>query len=409
MTHEDAAILIIRELRLHGHEALLAGGCVRDRLLGRPAKDYDVATSAEPAEVSALFARTLEVGAQFGVVIVLMGKCQIEVATFRIDGSYVDGRRPAHVRYTTAEEDAARRDFTVNGMFYDPVNREILDYVQGQTDLQARVIRTIGSPQDRFGEDYLRMLRAVRFAAELDFTIEPRTFQAIQGGSDRIQKISGERICMELQTLLSSSGRVTGISLLWESGLATAIFPAWTASAYEVGRSVLRNLRKSVSFPLGLAALFAACDTEMALQQCEPLKLSRRELGHVRFLLEKRGALLVPDLSRAQLRLLLAEPHFADLYRYQRALQKAGMQPLDALVTICRRIRSLRKLEAKPEPLLKGAALHRLGVTPGPLFGQCLEAVYLAQLEGQIETPAQAEDLAQAWLAENDRPAEAPE
>lgn len=408
MTNEDAAILIIRELRQHGHEALLAGGCVRDRLLGRPAKDYDVATSAEPAEVSALFHRTLEVGAQFGVVIVLMGKFQIEVATFRIDGSYVDGRRPAHVRYTTAQEDAVRRDFTVNGMFYDPVSHQVLDYVDGQSDLRGRIIRTIGSPQDRFGEDHLRMLRAVRFAAQLDFTIEPATFAAIQEGAERIEKVSGERVCMELQTLLTCPGCVLGVRLLWESGLAVVIFPAWTAVACDVAVRVLASLRKTVSLPLGLAALFAACDTETALGQCESLKLSRREFGHLRFLLEKRDALLASDLSRAQLRLLQAEPHFADLYRYQGALQRAHARPLDALVAVCRRLRVLKTLEIKPEPLLKGAALHRLGVTPGPRFGQCLEAVYWAQLEGQIETPEEARDLAQTWLAENDPPREEP-
>ncbi len=408
MTNEDAAILIIRELRQHGHEALLAGGCVRDRLLGRPAKDYDVATSAEPAEVSALFRRTLEVGAQFGVVIVLMGQFQIEVATFRIDGSYVDGRRPAHVQYTTAQEDAARRDFTVNGMFYDPVSDEVLDYVGGQNDLRARVLRTIGSAQDRFSEDYLRMLRAVRFAAQLDFAIEPATFQAIQAGAGRIEQISGERVCMELQSLLTSSGCAPGVHLLWESGLALAIFPAWTAVACDVAIRVLTALRKTASLSLGLAALFAACDTETALGQCESLKLSRREFGHLRFLLEKRDALLASDLSRAQLRLLQAEPHFADLYRYQRALQRAHGQPLDVLVAVCRRLRMLKNLEIKPEPLLKGAALHRLGVTPGPRFGQCLDAVYLAQLEGQIDTPEQAQALARTWLAENDPSREEP-
>ncbi|MFC1766176.1 CCA tRNA nucleotidyltransferase, partial [Planctomycetota bacterium] len=326
MTPHDAAIKVIQKLRQNGYEALLAGGCVRDMLLERPAKDYDVATSAEPADVVQLFHRTLEVGAQFGVVIVMMNGQQVEVATFRIDGSYVDGRRPDHVKFTTAEEDAARRDFTVNGMFYDPLEKHIIDYVGGQVDLKARVIRTIGSAEDRFSEDYLRMLRAVRFATQLDFTIEPKTLAAIRQGPDRIAKISGERISMELEGLLTCPARADGARLLWETQLAPAIFPGLSEKTQALGEAVLRHLRKAVTFPLGLAALFSGCPVEKALSAVVGLKMSRRELAHLRFLLENRGVLLQADMPRAQLRRLFAEPYFGDLYEWQRAQQKATDQ-----------------------------------------------------------------------------------
>lgn len=401
MDNQQAAIKIIHTLREQGFEALLAGGCVRDRLLGREAKDFDVATSAEPAEVQALFKRTLQVGARFGVVIVMLGKQQVEVATFRIDGSYVDGRRPADVQFTTAQEDAERRDFTINGMFYDPLEDKIIDYVGGQADLQARTIRTIGAPQDRFGEDYLRMLRAVRFAAQLDFTIEAQTLAAIQAGPERIAQISGERISMELQTLLTCNGRVQGIRWLWESGLLAVIFPTLRVSDYKESLAVLAQLRGAVSFPLALAALFVTCDTAAVLTECEKLKLSRREFNHLQFLLDKRGVLLKADLSQAQLRLHLAEEHFRDLYEYQRAIQRAQDRPVDALVSLNRRVRALGDIEIKPDPLLKGATLKKLGVAPGPSFGQCLEAVYHAQLNGQVHSPEQAEAFARIWLAEH--------
>ncbi|MCJ7693669.1 MAG: CCA tRNA nucleotidyltransferase, partial [Sedimentisphaerales bacterium] len=228
MTNKQAAIKIIKKLKRNGFEALLAGGCVRDMLLKRPAKDYDVATSAEPADVIRLFKRTLKVGAKFGVVMVLIDQIQVEVATFRTESGYTDGRHPANVRFATAAEDASRRDFTINGMFYEPLKKKVIDYVNGRADLKKQLIRTIGRPAERFGEDYLRMLRAVRFSTQLGFRIEPKTFSAIKKNAKNIHGISGERIAMELEAVLVHPNRSAGTSMLAESGLAKVIFPGIT-------------------------------------------------------------------------------------------------------------------------------------------------------------------------------------
>ena len=207
MTNKQAAIQIVDILRKNGHQALLAGGCVRDMLLGREAKDYDVATSARPDEIICLFRRTIKVGAKFGVVMVLIKGQQVEVATFRTESDYADGRHPQHVEFSNPKQDAKRRDFTINGMFYDPVKEEVIDYVGGREDLGRQIIRTIGEPQERFAEDYLRMLRAVRFSTQLDFEIARNTFDAVSQYASKIDRISDERISAE--ELADRAGTIT--------------------------------------------------------------------------------------------------------------------------------------------------------------------------------------------------------
>ena len=194
MTNREAAVSIIKTLRKNGYQAFLAGGCVRDMFLERDAKDYDVATDAHPEAVVKLFKRTLEIGAQFGVVMVLVDSQQVEVATFRTESCYADGRHPAEVSYSDAEHDASRRDFTINGMFFDPIEERVIDYVGGKDDLKAKVIHTIGDPAARFDEDYLRMLRAIRFSTQLGFEIAADTWNAIVNSAANITGISGERI-----------------------------------------------------------------------------------------------------------------------------------------------------------------------------------------------------------------------
>lgn len=265
MTSRQAAMKIVKCLRSSRYEALLAGGCVRDMLLKRRAHDFDVATNAKPADVTRLFKRTLKVGAKFGVVIVLLGNTQVEVATFRVEADYADGRHPSAVKFATAKEDAARRDFTVNAMFYDPIEKKVIDYFGGQQDLRRKIIRTVGDPAERFAEDYLRMLRAVRFSTQLGFLIEPRTRDAICKGAHNIVRISGERIAMELEGMLSNPNRAAGASLLVETGLAEAVFPGFAGSRAEFGIKVLSRLRRNVDFPLALAAFFAGCETAFAL------------------------------------------------------------------------------------------------------------------------------------------------
>jgi poly(A) polymerase len=400
MTNRQAAIEIIRRLQQEGYEALLAGGCVRDMLLGRRAKDYDVATNARPEEVMRLFRRTLKVGAKFGVVIVLARGRQVEVATFRSETGYEDGRHPGAVRFTSAAEDASRRDFTINGMFYDPLRRRVIDYVDGQADLERRIVRTIGDPKERFGEDYLRMLRAIRFSARLDFEIEAETLAAIRRYAPHIANISGERICIEVEGILCCPNRAAGASMLSKTGLLSAIFPGLEGQRAARGRDVLAQLRSKVDLPLALASLFASCPIEFALERCRVLKLSKSHTRQIKFLLAQRGRLLDFDMRLAQLKQLLAGPYFWDLYELERAIQKAtgARAGLEALGKLRRRIRALGDINVKPDPLLTGHDLIRLGAVPGPSLGQLSEELYIAQLEGEVQTPAQAEQWAQSWL-----------
>jgi len=401
MANKQTAIKIVKRLHRNGFQALLAGGCVRDMLLGRRAKDYDVATEAQPGDVIKLFRRTLNVGAKFGVVIVLLDRQQVEVATFRTEEGYADGRHPGSVEFSNAAEDASRRDFTINGMFYDPLRKKVIDYVNGQTDLKARVIRTIGRPSERFGEDYLRMLRAVRFSTQLGFEIEPATWRAIRRNAAKITKISGERIAMELEGILVDPNRAAGASMLIESGLAETIFPALPRAQAKNAVDVLQQLRKKVDFALALAGFFADAETDIAIRSCRILKLSRNQNRHIKFLLSSRGRLLDDKMSLAQLKKILAEPYFRDLYELQRTIQKAkgdSRKAITPLIRLRRRIKALGDAELKPKPLLTGHDLIKLGATPGPALGQLAEEMYIAQLEGTLQTPSQAKEWANRWL-----------
>jgi poly(A) polymerase len=398
--NRQAAIEVIRQLQSHGFQALLAGGCVRDMLLGRQPKDYDVATDAEPDVVIRLFERTLKVGAKFGVVIVLKHGRQVEVATFRRDTTYSDGRHPDKVIFADAAHDASRRDFTINGMFYDPVRDRVIDYVEGRRDLDRRVIRTIGNSDERFGEDYLRMLRAIRFATQLSFQIEAETFAAVQRNARAITRISGERIAAELEAILVHPNREAGVSKLFESGLADAIFPGLPADQAQRTVAVLARLRRCVSFALAVAAFFTGAAMERAIALCDILKLSRDNHKHIHFLLSHRGRLLNDLMPLASLKKLLAEPCFWDLYELERAVQKAAgdRTALSSLARLRRRIATLKGVEVKPKPLLDGHELIRLGAVPGPALGHLAEELYIAQLEGHVQTRDQAEQWARQWL-----------
>ena len=398
MTNRQAAIKVIRRLRSNGFEAFLAGGCVRDMLLGRAAKDFDVATNAEPIYVIRLFKRTIKVGAQFGVVMVLIEGERVEVATFRSESGYDDGRHPTTVRFVSAAEDAGRRDFTINGMFYDPLKKEVIDYVSGQADLKNKIVRTIGRPAERFGEDYLRMLRAVRFSTQLGFAIEPKTWSAICSNAKNIIKISGERIAMELESILVNPNRFAGTVMLIKSGLAGVIFPDFVGEQAKFAIKVLGGLRKKVDFALALASLFAACPLKFALEKCVVLRLSRSQNKHIKFLLANRGRLLDDRMSLAELKSIAAEPYFWDLHELQTAIQKAEQKSVAALVRLRKRIRALGDIELRPRPLLSGHDLIRLGAVPGPGLGQLAQELYIAQLEGKLQTAEQAERWAKKWL-----------
>ena len=222
---KEAALSIVRRLGEAGHLACFPGGCVRDMVRGVEPHDIDIATSATPAQVQLLFPKTVGVGAQFGVILVLEGEYQFEVATFRCDDAYLDGRRPTSVRYSSPEEDAERRDFTINGMFFDPLVGKIIDFVGGRADIGQKVVRTIGDPGQRFTEDKLRMLRCVRFGANLGYDIDPATFETVKTMAPQITVVSAERIRDELIKILTRPGAGRGLELLDDSGLLHQLFP----------------------------------------------------------------------------------------------------------------------------------------------------------------------------------------
>jgi len=398
MTSRQAAIKVVRVLRRGGFEALLAGGCVRDMLLGRRASDYDVATDARPEDVVELFRRTLKVGAKFGVVIVLIEGQNVEVATFRTDADYADGRHPKAVTFAGAADDAGRRDFTINGMFFDPVKGEVIDYVDGQADLKRKIVRTIGRPEERFAEDHLRMLRAVRFSTQLGFAIEKATFAAICDNAVGIKKISGERVAMELEGILAGPNRSTGASLLIKSGLAEQIFGGFVGEPTRFSVRVLSRLPKKIDFSLGLAGFFAGFETDFAVERLRVLRLSGIQTKHVKYLLANRDRLLREQMSLAELKQVLSEPHFEDLYALQKAIQKAAGRSIAALIALSKKIKALGDVELRPKPLLDGHDLIRLGAAPGPALGQLAREMYVAQLEGELRTAKQAEQWAQTWL-----------
>src|SRR5258708_2446348 len=267
---EKTAREVAQRLRAHGLIAYFAGGCVRDMVRGLPAKDFDVATDATPDIVQKIFSHTYAVGAHFGVVVVVENGFNFEVATFRSDGAYLDHRHPVDVRFSSPEEDAKRRDFTINGMFFDPQNNEVIDFVGGRADLEAKLVRAIGDPAARFAEDRLRMLRAVRFATVLDYKIDNRTWDALVANAASINEISAERIREELVRIFLSANRVRGWDLLDESGLLRTILPELDAmkgclqaeqfhlegDVFQHTRLMLDLLPEKVSVPLVLSVLF---------------------------------------------------------------------------------------------------------------------------------------------------------
>lgn len=397
MSNQKQALSIVRQLRKQGFEALFAGGCVRDMLLGRPPKDYDVATNALPQQIMKLFRRTLKVGAQFGVVIVLMDDQQVEVATFRSDVGYTDGRHPDKVEFVSAKEDALRRDFTVNGMFYDPIAREVLDYVGGKKDLRRRVLKTIGRADERFGEDYLRMLRAIRFAVQLDFRIEPATWRAVCCLSDKIINISVERISAELQKTLTYPNKAHGGKLLIESGLAQEIWPEANICLLKQGVEVLSKLPKQSCWPLSAAALFAAFDENTAKTCFQQLKPSGEQVKHFIFLLKNRGR-LAGTLSLAELKTLASSSYWQDLLALEKAVLKAQSKSLKSLLAVRKRLAMLKDADFKPKPLLDGHQIMALGATPGPMVGEVSRDLYTAQLNEKIHTAAQAKEFVLRWI-----------
>ncbi len=382
---------VVNRLRQNCHEAILAGGCVRDMLLGTEPSDYDVATNAVPDEVARIFKRTLMVGAQFGVAIVLLEGRQIEVATFRSDDIYHDGRRPERVVFTDAEHDAQRRDFTINGMFYDTAAEKVIDYVGGQADLQKRVIRAIGNAEERFGEDHLRMLRAVRFGSRLDFAIEPDTLSAIKKHAAKIQNISAERIAVELEKIIVHPNRISGIKLVLETDLLKYIAPDISEQQWRQGLEVVAKLPEQISVELAWSALLSALLPGQADEFCLRLKSSNILRNNLAFLLKNHNKLpqSIP-LRRSQLKRYLVEPMFPNLIELCRGELLSRQESLGPLGILERQIVELGDEPLAPPPLLDGHQIMQLGIEPGPQLGKIVEQLYTAQLENEIKSPEQA-------------------
>lgn len=413
MTPREFAIDVVRQLRDAGYEALWAGGCVRDQLLGLTPKDYDVATSARPEQIRKLFGhrRTLAIGAAFGVVTVLGPKSagQIEAATFRCDGAYLDGRHPEQVTFSTAELDAQRRDFTINGLFYDPLTDLVIDYVGGRDDLQRQVIRAIRNPHERFDEDKLRMLRAVRFAATFGFNIEPETMAAIQQLAGEIVIVSAERIAAELRRMLVHPRRALAVELLQHSSLLPMILPE--AAAFDVlspqndpaeaalrWQSVLALLTQLTqpNFATALAALLRPLcqvpDAGQALAEtiCRRWKLANEEIELVCHLLRHEATIrAAPAIPWPQLQRILIAPHIKGLLNYSSAVCRV-LDGNDSAVQFCREKLNLPSEELNPHPLLTGDDLKQLGLSPGPRFKELLDALRDAQLDKIVQTRDQA-------------------
>lgn len=405
------ALKITRRLQAEGFTAYFAGGCVRDGLLGRPPKDFDVATDATPDSVREIFGqrRTLAFGASFGVIGVQGTAPQpTEVATFRHDGTYSDGRRPDHVRFGTAEEDALRRDYTINGLFYDPVQDQVIDYVGGRADLSQRLIRAIGDPRLRIGEDKLRMLRAVRFAAALGFAIDPATAAAIRAAADEVTVTSGERIGAEMRRMLGSAGAAVAIELLTDTRLLKPVWPGLEDSPQALQRAIrLAGAIQPPDFTVCVAAVLAASAPNPAAaidQLSQHWRWSTEERKAIEVAVRHRETILTADeqpWSVIQPLLMLPQRDtllgLAEAWAIAQGGSTTGVQ-------YCRqRLATWPAERLDPPPLLTGKQLIELGYRPGRAFKQVLQRVRDLQLDGQLESAAAAAALAQQMLGTAER------
>lgn len=395
----DFAVEVVGKLRGAGHTALFAGGCVRDLLLGRPSKDFDVATTALPEEVRSIFGhkRTLAVGASFGVIVVVGPRDagQVEVATFRTEGIYLDGRRPESVAFCTPQEDAKRRDFTINGMFFDPLEERVLDFVGGEADLKSRIVRAIGDPHERIREDKLRMLRAVRFTALLDFSLDPQTADAIRTMSADLVVVSAERIAQELKKMLVDSHRRRAVELVQDLGLLRIIFPELDEIARTSGwNDVLKQLElmDHPSFELALTALVKSLAAKPdAYDICRRLKLSNEEVERIVWLIAHQHDLNdAPHLSLAALKRCLAHPYSNDLLQLQFTDRRAKSLSLEP-IQFCQDFLAKTPTDViDPPPYITGDDLIAMELHPGPRFKTVLEIVRDAQLNLEISSREEA-------------------
>ena len=413
-----------------GHTTYFAGGCVRDTLLGIEPKDYDIATSATPAEVQDLFPKSNAIGAHFGVILVKANGFPFEIATFRHDGSYKDGRHPESVTFTTPEDDASRRDFTVNGLFQNPQNGEIIDFVDGQQDLRAQSLKAIGNPTERFQEDALRLMRAIRFASTLGFQIEPATWSAICENSDLLAKISAERIRDEFTTIITSKHRARGFDLLTESGLMKHIVPEvydligceqppqWhpEGDVYTHTRIMFDMLADEPSAELALAVLlhdigkpatysydqaddrirFNGHDrvgTEMADTILHRLKYSNHTIDEVCAMVANHMNFMnVQHMRTAKVKRFMARPTYGDEMELHRVDCASSNGFTDNYEFLRAKEQQFAAEPLIPPQLITGKDLIELGLSPGPQFTEILNTIQTEQLEGRLTNKEEAID-----------------
>ena len=437
---EERAIAIIARLRAAGFTALLAGGCVRDRILGVPAKDYDIATDARPEVVQSLFDNTLAVGAAFGVIIVMLGGDSFEVATFRADAPYLDGRRPSSVRFGTIEEDARRRDFTIGGMYYDPAEDRIIDLVGGLRDLRAGTIRAIGAAGERFTEDHLRVLRAVRFAARLGFEIEPATWAAMRDAAPKLTLIAAERVGEETVMIMTGGNAGRGLDLMRASGILTVVIPEVLPMAgceqpqnfhpegdvYRHTRLMLAMLDAGCTETLAFGTLFhdiakpqcrAESDgkvtfyghteqgAETAAAIMNRLKRSRAVQERVAYLVRYHLRIcMAPRMRPATLKRMLSEDGFEELLELS-LLDTLASSSYMGFYNFCRHaLASMSVHELRPPRLIGGDDLIAMGFPPGPRFKEILHQIEEHQLDGHLATREDAlAYVREHWSAAADR------
>ena len=425
MTPKELALSVVRDLRGRGHTAYWAGGCVRDRLLGRDPADYDVATDARPEQIQSYFPGSLGIGTKFGVVLVREGEARVEVATFRREGEYHDGRRPCDVRFTdNAEQDAGRRDFTVNGLFFDPIEERCLDYVGGREDLSAGLIRAIGDPEQRLAEDKLRMLRAVRFAARLGFSIETETHRAIESHSTEILEISAERIRDELNAMLTEGAPHKAFALLDETGLLEAVLPeaarmrgvpqspehhpegdvwthtllllehletptvtlAWGALLHDVGKPDTMEFSDRIRFHGHVEV-----GVKLAEGILTRLRFSNQQIERILALVANHMRFAhVTEMRTGRLKRFLRTDGFEEHMELHRLDCVASHGKLRNYDFVRRKLAEIPEPELRPPRLVRGDDLIAAGYSPGPVFAEILEWLEIEQLEGAVATKDQA-------------------
>ena len=430
-TSEELAHSIVSRLRAAGHQAYLVGGCVRDLLLGRQPKDFDVATDARPDRVAELFERSEQVGAHFGVVLVREYTSQVEVATFRSDASYSDGRRPDQVHFETdPRQDVLRRDFTINALLLDPETSQVLDFAGGQQDLQRRVIRAIGDAEQRFQEDHLRLIRAVRFAARLGFEIDPATMAALKRLHGLIAKVVAERVRDELARILTEGGARRGFELLDETGLLGDILPEVAAMKGveqppefhpegDVWTHTLLLLEKlrNPTVTLAMGALLHDVGKPPTFRVAERIRfdghveegvrLAHGILARLRFSYEQTEQILAligqhmrfkdaGKMRESTLKRFLRMENFAEHLELHRLDCLSSNGKLDSYRLVRSRLAEFGTEELKPKPLLTGRDLIAAGYAPGPAFGKMLAAVEDAQLEARVRSKDEALALVRA-------------